>query len=219
MAQINSELWQGVRGKIGGFVVYQYCGKTCIRRLPNKESIKLSPEMLAQQERVAGIAALHQAMKAVGLQRIWKQAAKGKGMSGYAFLVKSNSQAFSGKGNVCDFSKLMFTDGDLQLPDHLTLQMGTNGELLFKWENDGIPYPLCHEDDRLVIGLVKQEKGISIKIPEIGDWRRKDGRAVIHIPEECKGFPHLYCYFCSAIGTQVSKSRYFLISKNQSYEE
>lgn len=132
-------------------------------------------------------------------------------MGGYALLVKRNLQAFSGKGNVCDFSKLTFTDGNLQLPDQMTLERGREGEFIFSWNNEEVPYPVSHEDDRLVIGWVKQEKGISIQIPEIGEWRRKDGRAVIQVPEASKGYPHLYCYFRSTTGKEVSKSKYFLI--------
>lgn len=196
---------------LDGFIVYRCNGEIRLRRKPKKEDIAFSPAMKEQQERVAGIAALHRAMKVVGLSRFWKAAAQGTGLNGYNLLVRANSPAFSGAGNICDFGKLTLTTGLLQLPDNLRLVAGEEGEIVLTWENNGYPFPITHDSDRLMIALMKKGKCFTIKLPDIGEWERKHCRAVIRLPTDLNSYHHLYCFFCSATGEVVSRSRYFNI--------
>lgn len=168
--------------------------------------------MLEQQERVASIATFYRALKAVGMHRIWQDAAKNLNMSGYNLLLKTNLRAFSGKGNICDYQKLVLSTGSLQLPDAMSLAKQRDGELVLTWENDAKPYPNVNADDRLVVAVMKQEKSFAVKIPEIGDWQRKNCRATIRLPTELVAYTHLFCYFCSAKGGMFSESRHFFIN-------
>ena len=54
MSVVEKGLLKGCKGRIGEYVIYECRGKTCIRRVPGKEKILLTPEMLEQQERMAG---------------------------------------------------------------------------------------------------------------------------------------------------------------------
>lgn len=211
MAELKNFLLRGCRGRIGDVVIYQCRGKTCIRRLPEMKPKRMAPGMVAQQERVAGVAALYRAMKAAGMVVVWERAAEGRGMSGYALLVKVNSQAFAGSGRVCDFGKLELTAGRLQLPDNLALARGEAGELVLTWGCGEEPFPVAGGGDCLVVVLLSHEEGFRIVVPEVGVWRREEGRAVVRLPEDLCDFQHLFCYFRSPKGTEVSRSRYFLI--------
>lgn len=208
-----NEFLKEFQGKMDGFIIYKCRGRTCVRRKPAKEDIAFSPKMREQQERVASIAALHQAMKAVGLDKVWTKAAKRMGLNGYNLLVRKNSPAFSGEGEICDFQKLLLTTGRLQLPNRMKLQKDEEeeGRVVITWRNDEDSYPLFNDDDRLMVALMRRSSSFPIKLLEIGEFERKHCRAVIRLPTELKRFHHLYCYFRSANGEESSKSKYFNI--------
>lgn len=209
MKKLDNKIFMDCRSKMEGFILCKCKDISYYRRKPPKEKIAFSAKMQQQQERVAGIAAIHQAMKAVGINGIWTKAAKPLGLNGYNLLVRTNSPAFSGEGEISDFEKLTLTTGRLQLPDHLQMSAAEDGEIVFTWENNPNPYPITHDSDRLVIALMKKGRSFTIKLPNIGDWERKHCRAVIRLPTELKAYSHLYCFFCSATGEEVSRSKYF----------
>lgn len=213
MAIIENGLLKGSHGRLDEFIIYQYREKTCIRRKPDKSQIRLTPEMLEQQERMAGVVALYQAVKAVGIYCLWQNTARGRGVTGYNLLVKYNQKAFSGRGVITDFHKLFLTVGPLQLPDRMSLVPAGAGEWVLAWNND-TPYPNTREDDRLVVVLMKRADRFTVKVPDIGAPLRKECRAVIRIAPGLEDYTHLFCYFCSATGREVSVSRYFPISNN-----
>lgn len=213
MAIIENKLLKDAHGRIDDLLIYQRNGRTCMRRMP--ERVELTPGMLEQQERFAGVAALWGAVKANGWQGAWQDTAKEKGMAGYNLFTQVNCQAFTGEGTVGDYRRLMLTAGKLQLPDNMRLvkeaEAGAGAyELL--WDND-VAYPNAADDDRLVVALMREGREISVQVPDIGDWRRKHCRAVIRLPTELQGYTHLYCLFCSATSECFSWSRYFLSYK------
>ena len=210
MAIIENEILREARGRLGDFIIYQYRGKTCLRQRPARKTKQFSPGKLAQQERISSVAVLYQAAKAIGLHRSWCRSAEQTTLSGYNLFVGRNVTAFSGNGLICDFGKISLSIGKLQLPDRMKISPVGENEWLIEWQNDS-SYPGTHRDDRLQVVLMKREDVFTIKILEIGDFRRKHGRAVIRLPLELKDYVHLYCYFCSAEGECFSVSRYFCL--------
>lgn len=211
MTIIDSELLKGCRGKFNDFIFYQYRGKTCLRAKPEKKRKIFPAEMVRQRERIAGVAALYQGVKAAGMFRIWTQAAEGTGLTGYNLFVQRNVPAFTGEGEVGDFGKVCLSVGPLQLPDRMAIGPGGEDEWILEWDNT-IEYPGTDEEDRLMIALLSQKDGFSVKVPVIGDYCRKYCRAVVCLPSMWRGYVCLYCYFCSARGSEFSESFCFLLS-------
>ncbi len=207
-------LLKGCKGRIGKYVIYECRGKTCIRRVPGKEKILLTPEMLKQQERMAGVAALYQAVKSAGVLPGWKDAAREMQWTGYNLFVKLNQRVFGGTGKVGRFEELTLTVGDLENPSRLEVRRMDAEQVEVTWQEE-VELPRgCRGDDRLRAVLLREgEEGLEMAIPEIGDWQRKHCRAVIRLPtKEGKSYEHLFCYFCSADGKRFSRSRYFYMN-------
>ena len=199
-------------GRIEDLIVYQCHGETYVRAMPDRESIKLTPEMKEQQERWAGVAAFYQAVKAAGLYWVWKKEAEGTGLSGYNLFMKWNQMMFGKEGYVADMEKLTVTVGRVGLPDGMRVAEYDGETAVVEWRNEE-RYPDAGEEDCLAVVLVRQEKeeGWSVKVPDIGEWRRKGCRAIIRLPPEWVGIEQMYCFFQSESG-EVSRSRYFYLN-------
>ena len=141
-------------GKIGDYVVYEYRGKTCIRHKPREPKLPSSPGQVAQQERMASIAILYQALKEVGIYPYWQQAAQGRIAHGYNLLLKANLPAFNYEGLICDFAKLQPTPNLLPLPDGLELAAEAGGTWRLSWRNTPC-IPRAKDDDRLWLLLMR----------------------------------------------------------------
>lgn len=199
------------KGKIDNIVVYMHRNRRCIRRKPTEAKPPSSPGQVAQQERMAAVATLYQALKEVGIYPYWQKAAEGLIQTGYNLLVKNNLPAFSGEGTICDFSKLLLATGNVPLPDELNLRPGKEREWILQWNNTLLT-PQSKEDDRLWVMVMKDYETFDVETLDIGTCCRGEGRATIRIPETWNDYPHLFVIFCSRTGEECSKSRYFNIN-------
>ena len=195
-------------GKIGDYVVYEYRGKTCIRHKPREPKLPRSPGQVAQQERMASIAILYQALKEVGIYPYWQQAAQGRIAHGYNLLLKANLPAFNYEGLICDFAKLQPTPNLLPLPDGLELAAEAGGTWRLSWRNTPC-IPRAKDDDRLWLLLMRDGDTFDPETVDTGNAQRSDGEARFRIPEQYQDYQHLYVLFCSKTGWECSKSRYF----------
>lgn len=208
----KSFIVNGLSGKIGELVFFWRGGKLCVRSAGEAKG-PTGAGQLAQQARVRAIAILWRSLQSTGLSPYWQEAAKIKHLSGYNLFMKENITAFTGEGRIGDFSKLSLSVGTLQLPDCMELTVGEEGTLRLDWQ-DVTRYPGCQETDRLCLLLLKRGDNFDFYRLEIGEVLRRDNHVVFRLPAAYLGYTHLYCYFCSASGEKVSKSRYFLILKN-----
>lgn len=212
MAIYENPLFRGLSGKIGELVFFWRGGKLCVRSAGEAKG-PTGAGQLAQQARVRAIAILWRSLQRTGVSPYWQQAAKIKHLSGYNLFVKENIAAFTGEGRIGDFSKLSLSVGTLQLPDCMQLTVGEEGTLRLEWQNV-TKYPGCRETDRLCLLLLKRDDNFDFYRLDVGEVLRRDNHVVFRLPAAYLGYTHLYCYFCSASGEKVSKSRYFLIHKN-----
>lgn len=208
MAIVEDGLLKGARGRIGNFIFYQCQGKTYVREIGKAKERKFSSGALEQQERFSSVVMLYQAVKAANLYKYWQKAAKRSTLSGYNLFVQHHLPAFTGDGIISDFNKLQLTVGKLQYPNGMALTYDGNGVWTMTWRNN-YPYPGVSDDDRLVVAFMKREDVFTIKIPDIGDYHRRDCRATIRRPESLQEYTHLYCYFYSATSDEATVSRYF----------
>ena len=198
-------------GKIGNCIFYRHRNRICIRSISETVKPPSSPGQLAQQERIAALANLYQALKEAKLHLYWQKAAEGLLQNGYNLLVKTNLPAFSGQGTVCDFSKLLITLGKVALPNNLKLTADPHGGQILEWSNAPLT-PHANADDRLRIVMMKDYETFDVKPLDMADYSRSNCRAVFRIPESLKDFSHLYVIFCSRVDGTCSSSRYFNIN-------
>lgn len=215
MGIIKHFAWNGLSGKIGELVFFRRRGRTCVR---SAGEVKLphSARQLAQQARVRAVAILWWSLKRRGLTCYWQQAAKVQQLSGYNLFVKVNVAAFTGAGEIGDFSKLSLTVGTLQLPDCMQLSAGEGETWWLEWQNV-TRYPGCQDTDRLCLLLLKRNDNFDFYRFETDGVLRRDCRVMIRLPPEYRDYTHLYCYFCSATGEGISGSSYFLMFKQKDY--
>lgn len=212
MAVIDHFALAGLSGKIGELVFFRRRGRTCVRSA-GEVKFPHSAAQLAQQARVRTVAIFWRSLQRTRVTRYWQQAAKVQQLSGYNLCMKVNVAAFTGEGRIGDFSKLSLSVGTLQLPDCMQLTVGEEGTLRLEWQNV-TKYPGCRETDRLCLLLLKRDDNFDFYQLDVGEVLRRDNHVVFRLPAAYLGYTHLYCYFCSASGEKVSKSRYFLIHKN-----
>lgn len=209
----SSTIFTRFRGKLGDYIIYSHRNRRCIRRKPTRIKSPSSPGQVAQQERMAAIAIFYQALKEVGIYPYWQKAAEGLTQTGYNLLIKQNLPAFSGEGKICDFSKILITMGKLPLPDEFKLEPGDDGECVLSWSNTPHTYG-GDEDDRLMMVVMKDYETFDVEQLDAGDCCRKDCRVVFRLPDQLKGYTHMYVFFCSRAEGKSSMSRYFNINLN-----
>ena len=223
MAKLKSIFEFG--GRIGNFVVYPLNGKLCMRSLPETPA-PMCAEMVAQQGRMKAVAILYRAMKGAGLLEAWQRLEKPAGWSAYNLFTKQNMPVLTGEGFIGDFQHLAVTTGKVAQPvgcaikdERLTIndkRLTINDEglrindegltineglLEVRWEA-GTGYAHCRGDDRLGAVLMKGEgKWFGMKVLEVAEGgMRSEGRAVLRVPEELRGWRYLYCFMRSAAG-------------------
>lgn len=212
------------RGRMGDAVVYPLNGKMCMRRLPTRRE-PLCREMVEQQQRVKSVARLYRAMKCAGLSGAWEQAEKPAGWSAYNLFLQRNLPVLTGDGGIGDFRSLVVTEGGTINDERLGINdetliindegltindeggmindegLGINdGRLVVGWSWEG-GYAHCRGDDRLGAVLMKgEEKHFEMRALEVEGGLRKEGKAVVRVPEELRGWRYLYCYMKSVAG-------------------
>lgn len=191
------------RGRMGDAVVYPLNGKMCMRRLPTRRE-PLCREMVEQQQRVKSVARLYRAMKCAGLSGAWELAEKPAGWSAYNLFLQRNLPALAGDGGIGDFRSLVVTEGGTINDEGLTINdkgLGINDErLVVGWSWEG-GYAHCRGDDQLGAVLMKgEEKHFEMRALEVEGGLRKEGKAVVRVPEELRGWRYLYCYMKSVAG-------------------
>ena len=191
------------RGRMGDAVVYPLNGKMCMRRLPTRRE-PLCREMVEQQQRVKSVARLYRAMKCAGLSGAWELAEKPAGWSAYNLFLQRNLPALAGDGGIGDFRSLVVTEGGTINDERLEINdkgLGINdGRLVVGWSWEG-GYAHCRGDDQLGAVLMEgTERGFEMRALEVEGGLRKEGKAVVRVPEELRGWRYLYCYMKSVAG-------------------
>lgn len=191
------------RGRMGDAVVYPLNGKMCMRRLPTRRE-PLCREMVEQQQRVKSVARLYRAMKCAGLSGAWELAEKPAGWSAYNLFLQRNLPVLAGDGGIGDFRSLVVTEGGTINDETLIINdegLGINdGRLVVGWSWEG-GYAHCRGDDQLGAVLMEgTERSFEMRALEVEGGLRKEGKAVVRVPEELRGWRYLYCYMKSVAG-------------------
>ena len=101
--------------------------------------------------------------------------------------------------------RLEINDGSLIINDEgLTINdegLGINdGRLVVGWSWEG-GYAHCRGDDQVGAVLMEgTERGFEMRALEVEGGLREEGKAVVRVPEELRGWRYLYCYMKSVAG-------------------
>ena len=132
----------------------------------------------------------------------------------YNLFLQRNLMALTENGMVADFKSLAVTEGRVWCPEvgigdeglginDEGLRMNGEGvvEYVVGWEDAGEGVAHCRGDDRLGAVLMRGEaKWFEMKRLEVAGGLREEGRAVVRVPEEWRGWRYLYCFMVSMDG-------------------
>lgn len=209
MAIVKNNDFQGLRGKLGGFVVYERLGVVCMRRRPD-DFKPVGDGQVAQQRRMASADIFYRAAKAAGVAAYWKAAAKPAGWTGYNLFLHENMRVFSATGLLEAPEKVRLTvKTGLELPDGLVLERESAGEGWLRWRN-ATDYPACGADDRVVVAVMRGGRYFDVRFPcgRVGIACRGDGGCRLVLPAGMQEYRYVYVFLLSADGSKVSDSIY-----------
>ena len=134
------------------------------------------------------------------------------GIGDFRILVVTEGGTINDETLIINDEGLTINDGSLIINDEgltindegLTINdegLGINdGRLVVGWSWEG-GYAHCRGDDRLGAVLMKgEEKHFEMRALEVEGGLRKEGKAVVRVPEELRGWRYLYCYMKSVAG-------------------
>ena len=112
--------------------------------------------------------------------------------------INDGSLIINDEGLTINDEEGMINDEGLGINDE---GLGINdGRLVVGWSWEG-GYAHCRGDDQLGAVLMKgEEKHFEMRALEVEGGLRKEGKAVVRVPEELRGWRYLYCYMKSIAG-------------------
>ena len=119
--------------------------------------------------------------------------------------INDETLIINDKGLTINDGSLIINDERLEINDKTLIindeGLGINdGRLVVGWSWEG-GYAHCRGDDRLGAVLMKgEEKHFEMRALEVEGGLRKEGKAVVRVPEELRGWRYLYCYMKSVAG-------------------
>lgn len=203
----------GIRGRIGGFVLYRLGDKTFLRKWVrrNKSSTE---EQQAVRARFRAAVRFYQKVQDTPLKRMLDISAQGICVSGYAFHMKVNLKAFRPDGKIGDFSQLQFTAGKREQGYNWKGWIDKQGEVALEWENS-VKGNLKGRRDRLMVAVLHEGRSFSPVLADGVNARRKDGKATFRVWRVKREKVHAYCFFMSPDEKQLSVSQYVCLEERE----
>ncbi len=208
MAEVKNCL--GIRGRIGDYVLFRLGGKTFLKRRV-KENKSNTEKQQVMRARFRAAVCFYQRLKEMPLKQVLSVAARGRCVSGYALFMKMNLKAFGADGRIADFALLQFTVGKRQRAYSLEGWIAPAGRVTLEWRNGWIS-ELREGQDRLEVVVLKEECSFSPELVSEGVTRNDRGACfwVAHKPGRKV---HVYCYFVSPDGKELSQSQYVCLKE------
>lgn len=212
MALFNSPFFKKLKGHFDRWVFYESKGQQRIRRQIEKKPLPPTNLQILQRHRMRSAIAFYRANTDKQLRWIWKKKAAGMVMSGYNLFIGSNIAAFDRNCRIVDYSLLHISTGSLELPPYFQLQSCTESEVILNWQK-GVPENSDRNKDQLMAAYLTNDGCFSLKWLPLTGVYRKDGQAILNIPEWTKGEIHLYCFFANRKQEKYSPEKYFQLRR------
>lgn len=210
MAIIFSSALQHLKGKIGNFVFYHAKGQLRMRSYVRPDSVRWTPEQKLQQNRLRTVVFFYRANQHTLLPKIWRMAARDMVMSGYNLFIRENMPVFNAGHVIGDYSMLHISMGTLAPPYALQIAGYGKGEIRLTWSNP-LPKTSGSMSDRLHAFWLDGTGDFSLHALAVPEACRRDGQAVLSLPEAGRQDLHLYVYFSNEEETLFSSDRYFYL--------
>jgi hypothetical protein len=205
MARLQNGIMGTVRGKIGPVETINGRYGNYVR--PRRQKSKISPTK-----------AKRMTIDRFGMMMHWLSRARHFATIGFAENAATHSAYNAAKsynmrngvkatddGYVLDYPHIMLSRGSLRQVDDAAVTVN-NGSLLCTWTDNSHP-GWADATDKAMIYVYNSTKDSSVT--DLNAAVRKDGRAVIPIPDFWKGETiHIYLAFASADGTHSADSQY-----------
>ena len=130
---------------------------------------------------------------------------EGLGINDEMLIINDERLGINDGSLIINDERLEINDKTLIINDEgLTINdegLGINdGRLVVGWSWEG-GYAHCRGDDQLGAVLMEgTERSFEIRALEVEGGLRKEGKAVVRVPEELRGWRYLYCYMKSVAG-------------------
>lgn len=179
MGRVKGSLLEGIRGKVGNLVFYEYNGETYVRKAPGKQSksVKAKTSLLKRQSQSV-IKQTHTFLKYfTHLLRFGYQDLEVGGRKPYHAAVSYTSKncfRFVEKGNpqkVLDISLVKFSQGSLLGPQNAVASR-EGGGIQFTWRNNAWEVNAKPTDQAFVI-LIHEDREKS-RWEFLGSFREKE---------------------------------------------
>ena len=120
------------------------------------------------------------------------------GINDKTLIINDEGLGINDKTLIINDERLEINDKTLIINDE---GLGINdGRLVVGWSGEG-GYAHCRGDDQLGALVMKgEEKHFEMRALEVEGGLRKEGKAVVRVPEELRGWRYLYCYMKSVAG-------------------
>lgn len=210
MATIFSPFFENLRGKVGNLILYKARGQVRMRGNQEAMSIPWSKTQQLQQSRLRAAVAFYRANADTALPHIWREAARGKVMSGYNLFLQENMAVFDGEFRIGDYAGLHVSHGWLEFPQGLRVADYGDGKVRVEWRNL-LPPTSLHMADRLHALWLPDDGTFSLREPALPLLTREAGAAVLPLAEAGHRGLHLYLYFSDKEEKRFSPDRHFYL--------
>ena len=206
MAKVKGGTDGSISGMIGPVVFYKMRGKSYARQAPKeRKKNSWSDDQVAYRKKVSRHGEFWRHSVAETVKNIFGFAAEE--MTGYNLFLKTNLPAFSQDGAVIDLEWLHLSAGKLPLPHKLKAERSAGDPSIVEvsWQNDSGSGLASGKDElKMIVALEGKFTG-----PVSTGALRKDGTAVISIPEGPGAVQGIYLSFASAERKLYSPDQYF----------
>jgi hypothetical protein len=200
MAKFSNGIFSGVTGTVGNFVGYKMNGEFFMRAKTSHVTNPRTAKQLAVRSRMKGAVKLACSLLNSLIHPVWK---RHKMLSPYNCFVQANIQAFGSDGKVSDPSKLIFSKGNLQIPEGLTAAtvVGEVGKVVLNWIPD-VESRYASMDDRLMVVAFFNDEAVVL---EGLTATRNAGTATLSVPFASGCKVYFYAFFLDKVGEHCSK--------------
>lgn len=208
MARLKNALLKGLRGHVGNTIFYTNGKQDCIRASPPEYNDANTPEQQKYRTRLTVALRFYQQLAETPLKSIWKIEGHRLETNGFALFMKKNTNLFTNKGKISDFSRLQLGIGNQQHVNNMTASVDEQDNVTLLWDdNSGCPSALA--TDRLMVVVLFSNRSFTPVILDNVRSLREDGYASFHLERKKKTKAHIYCFFASQDGKHFSNDKYF----------
>lgn len=185
--------------------------KVYYRRRPCDFQDAQSESQRLQRARMNAVVAFYRNVRPTLVGEAWQREAYRQHRSRYNLFVSVNINAFNQEGGVTDYSKLVLSKGELQLPDNVSVQAEGKAIATVCWR-DNSRQQTAWGCDLMEAVVIYDHAPFEVFRVTPGNVTRKDCGCVIPLAIQEGEGAHLYVFFRRKDSLVFSSQRYFCLT-------